>query len=490
MSSEPKKVGRRTFLNYAIAVVATGVIVGAATYFAVPKGEVTVTAPGTTVTKTVTTTVTGTPTTTPPTTTTSPTTTVTTTPYEHTVIEYWSNIEDDVYRKETNPKIIEAVMQENKWIEITYVEKPYGEIRDRLLTACIARNPPHVAVIPIANSPEFVRYAIEITDSIMGKIGVSKDDFWPAALASNMYAGKLYGLPVQNESMAFLWHKELCSKAGIDRPPETWDELADFAKQITDYYHSKGETDVYGYNLVMKYNHGNTMFRFMPVVWAYGGNIVEVTQTGEVKVTVNSQEVIDAVKLYVRMYAKDKSVPPTAFTDTATEGIEYFLRNKIAYVIAHPSNIKYLLNNNFPVEKIGYDLYPKGPVRRASVLGGWNLHIFKDAIKKENQLEAALIFAKYFLNPEWNALWTRGSNPGNRKSFETTTWKELYNKEWWRKAPTSMLQYAIAFPPIPQWSEIGLTVLPQMLQYACSQEKTPEEAVKWAEDKIKEILSR
>jgi len=58
--SEPKKVGRRTFLNYAIAVIATGVIVGAATYLAVPKGEVT--APGTTVTttQTVTTTVTGT----------------------------------------------------------------------------------------------------------------------------------------------------------------------------------------------------------------------------------------------------------------------------------------------------------------------------------------------------------------------------------------------------------------------------------------------
>jgi hypothetical protein len=79
MASEPKKVGRRSFLNYAIAVVATGVIVGAATYLAVPKEVTTVTAPGTTVTapgttttKTVTTTVTGTPTTSP---TTSPTTT-------------------------------------------------------------------------------------------------------------------------------------------------------------------------------------------------------------------------------------------------------------------------------------------------------------------------------------------------------------------------------------------------------------------------------
>ncbi|MEM3713450.1 MAG: hypothetical protein QXF82_00720 [Nitrososphaeria archaeon] len=70
MGQEPKKVGRRTFLNYAIAVIATGIIVGAATYFAVPKGEVTVTAPPTTITKTIT--VTGTPTTTPSTT---PTTT-------------------------------------------------------------------------------------------------------------------------------------------------------------------------------------------------------------------------------------------------------------------------------------------------------------------------------------------------------------------------------------------------------------------------------
>jgi ribose transport system substrate-binding protein len=51
--SEPKKVGRRTFLNYATAVVATGVIVGAATYLATPKGVETVTAPGATTTVTV-----------------------------------------------------------------------------------------------------------------------------------------------------------------------------------------------------------------------------------------------------------------------------------------------------------------------------------------------------------------------------------------------------------------------------------------------------
>ncbi|MEM3610132.1 MAG: substrate-binding domain-containing protein [Candidatus Aenigmatarchaeota archaeon] len=56
MTQEPKKIERRSFLNYAIAIIATGVVVGTATYFAVPKGVETVTAPGgvTTFTKTVT----------------------------------------------------------------------------------------------------------------------------------------------------------------------------------------------------------------------------------------------------------------------------------------------------------------------------------------------------------------------------------------------------------------------------------------------------
>jgi len=78
MSQEPTKVGRRSFINYLVAVVATGVIVGAGMYIAGPKQTVTETVRET-VTSTVPTTITitGSPTTT--TTTTIPTTTTPTT---------------------------------------------------------------------------------------------------------------------------------------------------------------------------------------------------------------------------------------------------------------------------------------------------------------------------------------------------------------------------------------------------------------------------
>ncbi|MEM2073838.1 MAG: hypothetical protein QXO33_04750, partial [Nitrososphaeria archaeon] len=80
MSQEPTKVGRRSFINYLVAVVATGVIVGAGMYFAGPKQTITETVTSTvktTVTSEKTVTITGTPTTI----TTTPTTSPTTTPY-------------------------------------------------------------------------------------------------------------------------------------------------------------------------------------------------------------------------------------------------------------------------------------------------------------------------------------------------------------------------------------------------------------------------
>lgn len=69
MSQEPKKVERRSFMGYAAAIIATGVIVGAGTYLLAPKATETVTSTvttgGGTATQTVTSTITGTGTVTP-----------------------------------------------------------------------------------------------------------------------------------------------------------------------------------------------------------------------------------------------------------------------------------------------------------------------------------------------------------------------------------------------------------------------------------------
>jgi ABC-type glycerol-3-phosphate transport system substrate-binding protein len=495
--SEPKRVDRRKFIYAGLGAVAL-IAIGAAAYVAMnpPVVTQTTTVPTTSVvtttvptTSVVTTTVS---TTTSPTTsqTTTPTTSTTTT-YKPTTIEFWSTFlggGNNLPREQMLNMLVDILKNEQPWLKVELADKPYGEFPDRLLAACLAKNPPHVACSMWMWDPNFVPFFMEITDEMLEKIGVSKEDYEPVQWDINLWDGKLLGLNTQIDVMGLMWHKGLANEAGIDRPPETWEELADFSKKITDYFHNKGQTDVYGYNLCLRYNHGNTIFRFMPVVWAYGGSIMEITDGGEVKVTINSQGVIDAVNLYVRIYQKDKSCPPTAFDDTADQGNNYFMMNKVAYVIQHPASVDSILNQGFPLSKMGYDLYPKGPVRRAACMGGWNLHFFKDRIKTKEELEASLVFAKYFLSPELNAIWSKALGPGTKRALQTSIWQDEIKLKPWRRVQLEMIKYVIPFPRHPKWTEIALLVIPKMLQSACSGDMTTEQAVKWAEEQIKEKL--
>ena len=67
-------------------------------------------------------------------------------------------------------------------------------------------------------------------------VGYATADFWPGAMKSVTWAGKTYGIPTNNETMALIWNAGLFHDAGLDpeTPPATWDELVVFSKQIKD----------------------------------------------------------------------------------------------------------------------------------------------------------------------------------------------------------------------------------------------------------------
>jgi len=59
-----------------------------------------------------------------------------------------------------------------------------------------------------------------------------KLDYLPGALDSNVYSGKLYGIPVSADLWVIYYNKKLFKEAGIDRPPATIDELVDSAAKF------------------------------------------------------------------------------------------------------------------------------------------------------------------------------------------------------------------------------------------------------------------
>src|ERR1043166_1180578 len=59
-----------------------------------------------------------------------------------------------------------------------------------------------------------------------------KLDYLPGALESNVYGGKLYGIPVSADVWVIYYNKKLFKEAGVDKPPATLDELIALAPKL------------------------------------------------------------------------------------------------------------------------------------------------------------------------------------------------------------------------------------------------------------------
>ena len=146
----------------------------------------------------------------------------------------------------------------------------YNELLDKFRTALLGNSAPMVIRLQILGGVEFAAKGY-LNPVKPEDYGFTTADFWPGALKSVTYDDTLYGLPTNNETMAFIWNAKVFADAGLDpeSAPKTWDDVVAYSKQIHD------KLGISGYGLVAEQNAGNTPFRFMPQLWAYGGGALD-----------------------------------------------------------------------------------------------------------------------------------------------------------------------------------------------------------------------
>jgi multiple sugar transport system substrate-binding protein len=319
-------------------------------------------------------------------------------------------------------------------------------------------------------------------------------------MKSVTWKGKTYGVPTNNETMALIWNADLFKQAGLDpeSPPATWDDLVVYSKQIKD------RTGKNGYGMVARVNAGNTPFRAMPQIWAYGGSALD--ETDEVptnqKIGINNAGTKAALQAFYNMYVRDKSVPVSALTNTQTENEDPFIAGQLGMMIAHPSEYAIMLDRakkttgedrkiaDNVVANMRYGLMPKGPARRAVVFGGSNAHVFKpDLVDGGSDLQAVRAFVAFMTGPEWSIkmAWNN-SNPGNIRAFRSKWMRERLDTIRFLNVTTSMLPSGIPFPVLPQSAEIMNIIVPNMLQNVLTKKMTVDAAADNAAKQIKELL--
>src|SRR5260370_31604691 len=139
-------------------------------------------------------------------------------------------------------------------------------------------------------------------------------------------------------------------------------------------------------------------------------------------------------------------------------------------------------------------LPPAGPVRRAVVFGGSNIHIFNDQFAGHQvDRKAADAFVAFAWGPEWSVKnsgnWT-GSNPGNLQGFKTDGMKQRLEEIKFLEVTSSMLPYGVPFPVIPEATEIMNNTVPNMIQNALTGKMTVKQATDYAAEKIKTLIAQ
>lgn len=109
---------------------------------------------------------------------------------------------------------------------------------EALLARVAAGNPPDMTIIWTSPSAFGARNALIEMDQMMEVSKYSQKEAWPSGvLASCIWKGKTYGLPVAAGTYAIFYNEEMFEAAGLSSKredfPKTWDEMREVSKKFT-----------------------------------------------------------------------------------------------------------------------------------------------------------------------------------------------------------------------------------------------------------------
>jgi multiple sugar transport system substrate-binding protein len=143
-------------------------------------------------------------------------------------------------------------------------------------------------------------------------------------LSPSVMDGQTYGLPIAASARAMFYNKDLFERAGVDGPPETWEDVRAAAEAI-----SALEGDVAGFGLQGKEIETDVYFYYP--MWSYGGAILDEDGGSGL----DSEAAIQAATLYKEMIDAGLTQDgPTAYNREDVQNL--FKQGRVGMMITAP----------------------------------------------------------------------------------------------------------------------------------------------------------
>lgn len=208
------------------------------------------------------------------------------------------------------------------------------------------------------------------------------DAFMEGPVEAATYDGEVFGIPQVTDTLGLIYNRELFDDAGIEEPPETWDEFVEVAQTIEE------ETGVPGTQL------NPEGYFTLPMIYGEGGDLLDTELEA---ITVNSSAAVSGVQRTVEMVDSGVSLDP-ATTDGYIAMQTAFKDRRIAMVINGPWSVSDSLGGDAfeDPENLGIATIPGGPEDRAAPIGGHNYSVFRGSENKD----ATYLFIDYMTSAE------------------------------------------------------------------------------------------
>ena len=298
-----------------------------------------------------------------------------------------------------------------------------------------------------------------------------RDSFFPVVLETAKLEGETYGLPIASSARAMFYNETLFERAGIDGPPDTWDELVEDAGKIA----ALGD-DITGFGMQGKEIETDTYFHY--ALWAQGGELLDADGSSGL----DSEAAIRAAEIYKGMI--DAGVTQPGVTSYSREDVQnLFKQGKVGMMITAPF-LSGQIKEEAPDLQYGIAPIPAGPDGDRGTYGVTDsIILFENSEHKE----LAWRFVEELFSDENRRAFTSGEGflPVNRRVAEMPEFADDEDL----KAFAEILPDARYAPVIAGWEEVA-DITSSALQTIYLGDGEIEPTLKAAAERIDGVLGK
>mgnify|MGYP000926512537 CR=1 FL=1 len=264
---------------------------------------------------------------------------------------------------------------------------PNDQLQQKLPAAIATNTAPDMVLFGVEYLPSYVSSgSLEDISDFWDVEQVDKSNYLENVVKLSQVEGKQYGIPMQYNVSYLYWNKDLFRASGLDpeSPPQTLDELSDYAVRLTDP--SKNQ---FGLALPIDVT-------YPQLLWANGGDVCDPKKNQNL---LNSEQNLKTLE-WLQDLTVNKKVSPEGVT--GPEADTMLQNGQVAMYMSGPWQINGLRTQgiNFGVTSV-----PKGSTGAFSPEGGCAYMIPKGT--NEAKKAAAYDFMKYWLSDDVLKIWSQ-----------------------------------------------------------------------------------